>query len=81
MYDLNGYVYVSGTSGYKEIIGNVDYSTGEIKIKNYLFGKGADTQIPVVVSMYSQNINLAKNYLLALSNLTININEIITYKS
>ena len=81
MYDLNGYVYLTSSSGSKEIIGSINYATGEVKINNYLFGAGATKEIPVVVSLYSQNINLAKNYLLSLSNLTININEINTYKS
>ena len=80
MYDNNGYVYLSVSDGSKEIIGDIDYSTGQVTIKNYLFGKGANEQIPVVVNLYSQNINLAKNYLLSLSNLTININEINDYK-
>lgn len=66
----------------KEIIGSVDYMKGVVKVNSYLFGNGVQpTKIPVVVSPYGQNINLSENYLLKLTNLTVNINELDSYKS
>ena len=66
----------------KEIIGSVDYNKGMVKVNSYLFGNGLNlAKIPVVVSPYGQNINLSENYLLKLNSLTVNINELTSYKS
>ena len=75
MNDENGVIYLNVSSGKKEKVGTIDYSTGVVKIQNYLFGQGSPSSIAVTVEPYSQNINLSKNYLLTLDTLTININE------
>ena len=75
-YDRKLYVY--STNGFKSLIGNVDYDTGKISINNYEFKNNINlTKIPVVCVPISQNINISKNYLLRLSDLSITINEII----
>lgn len=76
----NGTLYLLKGS-YKGVIGSVDYETGDIKLNAYLFGEGSASQIPVIVSPVAQNINLAKNYLLKLTGLTVYLNQINDYRS
>lgn len=75
--DSDGNLYVYTSSGFKSLIGSVNYESGQISINNYEFKSNINlSKIPVVCVPSVQNINLSKNYLLQLSDLTININEI-----
>lgn len=77
--DINGdgiLRLTEASNGKSKIIGNVDYDNGIVYINNIKFGSNVNpVEIPVVCSPQAQNINLAKNYLLKLTNLNININE------
>ena len=75
MIDSNGVVVLTTSSGRREDVGTIDYAKGSIRINGYKFDAGSPSMIPVVVSPYAQNINLAKNYLLTLDTLNVSVNE------
>lgn len=65
-------------NGYNTIekIGKVDYTTGEIYINTYQFDPGVVKNIPVVVSPDVLNIQTAKNGILKLNEVYIDIEEL-----
>lgn len=74
--DADGKLYVCSTSGSRILIGTVDYESGKVSINNYKFGSNINLAlIPVTCVPLAHNISISKNYLLKLTDLTIEINE------
>ena len=79
--DTTGYLYLSksvenGLLTTKKI-GSVDYKTGEILINTYQFDPGIVKNIPVVATPNILNIKTAKNAVLKLNNVVIDIEELV----
>lgn len=74
--DADGKLYVCSTSGSRIPIGTVDYESGKVSINNYKFGSNINLAlIPATCVPLAHNISISKNYLLKLTDLTIEINE------
>ena len=76
--DNDGNLYLISSSGIKKLIGSVDYNNGVVSINNYEFKSNINlSSIPVTCIPSVQNINTSKNFILKLTNLIINVNEIV----
>jgi hypothetical protein len=71
--DADGNLYVSSSYGAKKLIGRVNYEDGIVSINNYMFNSGE--VLEATCTPHTQNINTSRNYLLKLTDITIDINE------